>query len=140
MIPPKVEEPSGPTKEDIAKVIEEHKQQEARRLERSKEKDQDGKDGKTDDKDNQDPKKKAAVPIPLPIDVTGSSATPKHRQFVLHRGIFSMLEREARSREQGAKAKEVGKGLLPPCYDGWSPAKLSYLYRSSSSPERSILI
>jgi hypothetical protein len=43
-------------------------------------------------------------------DSTASANANKHRQFALHRGIFSMREREVRAKEQGAKAKEVGKG------------------------------
>jgi len=113
------ETPAGPSKEDIAKVIEEHRQREARRTEGS----QDKTDGlekddaaKAKEKGIPSDKSKSSSDRPSPIGIPDSStsgqATIKHRQFALHRGIFSMLEREAKAREQGAKAKEVGKGAF----------------------------
>ncbi|KAG7562570.1 hypothetical protein FFLO_02044 [Filobasidium floriforme] len=115
---PQPKTPAGPSKEDIAKVIEEHRQREARRTEDLK--------GKTDEAEKDDdakakekgipsdkPKSSSGGPPPIGIPDSSSSGpvAVKHRQFALHRGIFSMLEREAKAREQGAKAKEVGKGL-----------------------------
>lgn len=116
---PQPETPAGPSKEDIAKVIEEHRQREARRTEDPK--------GKTDEAEKDDdakakekgipsdkPKSSSneAPPIGIPDSSSSGPAAVKHRQFALHRGIFSMLEREAKAREQGAKAKEVGKGAF----------------------------
>jgi len=114
-------EPAGPSKEEIAKVVDEHREREARRAEKSKTKSDDGdeKDEKGDDKSKTSKTKdesESKIPSygPPPIvgipDSTASSTASKHRQFALHRGIFSMRERDVRAKEQGAKAKEVGKG------------------------------
>ncbi|KAH8079752.1 VPS4-associated protein 1 [Filobasidium floriforme] len=115
---PQPETPAGPSKEDIAKVIEEHRQREVRRTEESKNKTDDaGKDDDAKAKEKGIPSDKPksssneAPPIGIPDSSSSGPAAVKHRQFALHRGIFSMLEREAKGREQGAKAKEVGKGL-----------------------------
>lgn len=107
---------TGPSKEDIAKVIQEHKKKEADRADKAKQTEkQDAEEkGKGDSKDSEEskPKPASSPSPPSTIHIPESSApTPsKHRRFALHRGIFSMRERDVRSREHVAKAKEVGKG------------------------------
>jgi hypothetical protein len=97
-------------------VIEEHKQREARRAEKSKDTSKDDDDKEDKDKSNSSKTKQESESKVSPIvgipDSSASSTSGKHRQFALHRGIFSMRERDVRAKEQGAKAKEVGKGKI----------------------------
>jgi hypothetical protein len=113
LIPPAAASTPSPSAADIARVVEEHKAREARRLEKAKAKDDAG-DSKDEDKQknkSKDPASPAASTPPGTASPAPSSG-PQHRQFELHRSIFAMRQRELKTREQGAKAKEVGKGEL----------------------------
>jgi hypothetical protein len=69
-------------------------------------------------KDDKDTKgKESTVPAPAPIPVPVPTSTPptsaqvaSHRKFALHRQIFEMRRDDIKRKEQGVKAREVGKG------------------------------
>ncbi|KAJ9120872.1 hypothetical protein QFC22_002807 [Naganishia vaughanmartiniae] len=108
--------PSGPTAEEIAKVIKEHEEKEARRRKASAEKG--GKAGSDAVKGKEkDDVSKPSTPGKDSSPATGESTatlskatTGGHRRYALHRGIFTMRQRELRAREQGVQAKEKSKG------------------------------
>jgi hypothetical protein len=82
-------------------------------LEKAKAKDDAG-DSKDEDKQKNKSKDPASPAVSTPPGTASPapSSGPQHRQFELHRSIFAMRQRELKTREQGAKAKEVGKGEL----------------------------
>jgi hypothetical protein len=100
--PPAPPTPTGPSQEDIRKVIAEHKAREEKKASASK----------TDDKDKEKEKEKPSSPIPpsSPSPAPAPTATPSHRKFALHRQIFDMRREDIKRKEQGVKAREVGKG------------------------------
>jgi hypothetical protein len=102
--PPPAPTPSGPSQEEIKKVIADYKAREEKKGAKSDEKEKD-KD-KKEDKEKEKPK--PASPIP------SSPAPPSasHRKFALHRQIFEMRRDDIKRKEQGVKAREVGKGML----------------------------
>ncbi|WRT66825.1 uncharacterized protein IL334_003788 [Kwoniella shivajii] len=111
---------SGPSADDIKKVISDYQSREARKFskieEKDKDKDQEKKDEKGEidkikekDKDQDKPKSPEASTPSIPTASTPVS--PTHRKFALHRHIFEMRKNDIRKREQGIKAKEVSKGL-----------------------------
>jgi len=104
---------TGPTPEDIRKVVAEHQAKESRKskntdTEKDKDKDKD-KDKKKEDKES--PKPKPTSPALVPAIPT-SPPVASHRKFALHRQVFDMRKAEIKRREQGVKAKEVSKGEL----------------------------
>jgi hypothetical protein len=70
-------------------------------------------DEKEKDKDKKEDKEKE---IPKPTSPIPSSPAPtpaaSHRKFALHRQIFEMRRDDIKRKEQGVKAREVGKGML----------------------------
>lgn len=98
--------PSGPSAAEISKVIEEYKAKEAAKAAKEP-----GKDDKDKDKDAAEKKNTPSAPsTPNLPSVPAGSGTKKHKMYELHRSVFAMRVREHKQREQGAKAKEVGKG------------------------------
>jgi hypothetical protein len=63
-----------------------------------------------------------------------------HKKYALHRQIFEMRKMEMRRKEQGAKAKEVSKGLWErPTI--WTPGQSAHvLTRDAAGAEGSVLI
>jgi hypothetical protein len=99
--PPPAPTPSGPSQEEIKKVIADYKAREEKKGVKSDEKETDK--GKKEDKKEEIPK--PASPIP-------STPAASHRKFALHRQIFEMRRDDIRRKEQSVKAREVGKGML----------------------------
>ncbi|KAJ9116597.1 hypothetical protein QFC20_000530 [Naganishia adeliensis] len=106
--------PTGPSAEDIAKAVAEHKAKEERRLAKQKGKGEGEDKGKTKE-DSDKAKASPGIPSPIPSLPTAEnpSTPPKtgHRRYALHRALFTMRQRELRMREQGVQAKERGKVL-----------------------------
>ncbi|ORY23701.1 VPS4-associated protein 1 [Naematelia encephala] len=94
----------SPSAEDIKKVVSEYQARTATKSSDLKSKTED-KD-KDKDKDTASPTPKSPTPFP-----TATPSAPTHRKFALHRQIFEMRKADIRRKEQGAKAKEVSKGL-----------------------------
>lgn len=92
--------PSGPSQEEIKKVIADYKAREEKKGVKSDDKDKD----KKEDKEKEIPK--PASPIPS----TPAPPSASHRKFALHRQIFEMRRDDIKRKEQGVKAREVGKG------------------------------
>jgi hypothetical protein len=86
-------------------VIEEYKAREAKKSEKDK------KDDKGKGKDNVDDKETTPKPT-TPIPTSPAPAIASHRKFALHRQIFEMRRDDIRRKEQGVKAREVGKGMF----------------------------
>ncbi len=109
LIPASTPATASPSPAEIAKVVEEHKAREARKAEKAKaesvDKDKDKDKDKESVKDTKD-----ASPAPSTPAANTTPAGPSHRKYELHRSIFTMRQRELRQREQGVKAREVGKG------------------------------
>nr|XP_019043116.1 hypothetical protein I302_08827 [Kwoniella bestiolae CBS 10118]OCF22046.1 hypothetical protein I302_08827 [Kwoniella bestiolae CBS 10118] len=112
---------SGPSADDIKKVIADYHQREARKNtkdDKDKDKDKDKKDDKDKDKDKDEQEKEekkekpSSGPSPSTPSIPTSSTPqpPTHRKFQLHRHIFEMRKNELRRKEQGNKAKEVSRG------------------------------
>jgi len=91
--------PSGPSQEEIKKVIADYKAREEKKGAKSDDKDKD----KKEDKEKEIPK--PASPIPS----TPAPPSASHRKFALHRQIFEMRRDDIKRKEQGVKAREVGK-------------------------------
>ncbi|WVQ98435.1 hypothetical protein IAU59_005558 [Kwoniella sp. CBS 9459] len=117
---------AGPSADDIKKVISDYHTREARKAEKGKDKDKDknetdtGKDKDKDEKEEAKSDDKAAPSSSVPstpstpttsVPVSSTPPAPTHKKFALHRHIFEMRKHELRRKEQGAKAKEVSKGL-----------------------------
>ncbi|KAJ9121195.1 hypothetical protein QFC24_004869 [Naganishia onofrii] len=107
--------PSGPTAEDIAKVIKEHEEKEAAARKRKAGATADTKDGKKTGAENAVKEQEKDGSLSLKASSTPSKTTTmatggQHRRYALHRGIFMMRQRELRAREQGVQAKEKSKG------------------------------
>ncbi|KAK1924588.1 VPS4-associated protein 1 [Papiliotrema laurentii] len=105
---------TGPSAEDIQKVIADYHVREARKAEAAKGKNDEGKEEKNDAKDTKDPKKASDKGDTNPASPSAAPTSPAlatHRKFALHRQIFEMRQHEIRKKEQGVKAREVGKGL-----------------------------
>ena len=102
LIPSAPPAPSGPSAEDVKRVISEY---ESRKTIKD--------DSAKSDKDSKDKEKEKASATPpataSPIPVATPAAT--HRKFALHRQIFDMRRNEIKRKEMGMRAKEVGKGL-----------------------------
>jgi hypothetical protein len=97
--------PSGPSQEEIRKIVAEYKAREEKKSSKADEKDKDDDKDKKDDKEKE--KEKPTTPIPSsPSPVPAAS----HRKFALHRQIFEMRRDDIKRKEQGVKAREVGKG------------------------------
>lgn len=103
--PPPAPVPSGPSQEEIKKVIADYKAREEKKGVKSDDKEKD----KKDDKEKKEEIPKPASPIP---SSPGPASTTTHRKFALHRQIFEMRRDDIRRKEQGVKAREVGKGML----------------------------
>ncbi|BEJ00097.1 hypothetical protein CcaverHIS631_0411390 [Cutaneotrichosporon cavernicola] len=126
--------PSGPSADDIRKVVDEYRARETRRTETKAEKDD--KDDKDKDKEKKEKEsggllsylpslpgfgheekessspKSPRSPAPVtPVNVPSSPAPPAHRKFALHRAIFSSRQGELARKAQTARAKEVSKTL-----------------------------
>jgi hypothetical protein len=113
--------PSGPTAEDIAKVIKEHEEKEAAARKQKATGPADTTDGKKtgaenavkeQEKDGSLSLKASSTPskTTTTTTTTGMATGSQHRRYALHRGIFMMRQRELRAREQGVQAKEKSKG------------------------------
>jgi hypothetical protein len=101
--PPPAPTPSGPSQEEIKKVIADYKAREEKKGAKSDEKDND----KKEDKEKEIPKPTSPIPSsPAPTPAAS------HRKFALHRQIFEMRRDDIKRKEQGVKAREVGKGML----------------------------
>lgn len=119
MITPPTPAPSGPSQEDIKKVISDYKAREAKKGTGDKDK-----ETKVDDSREPPPEPlvksststpKPASPSPVSIPVSAAG----HRKFALHRQIFEMRQNEIKRKEMGVKAREVGKGesgFIPDTY------------------------
>jgi hypothetical protein len=70
-------------------------------------------DEKEKDKDRKEDKEKEILKPASPIPPS-PAPTPaaSHRKFALHRQIFEMRRDDIKRKEQGVKAREVGKGML----------------------------
>lgn len=117
--------PAGPSAADIAKVVDEHKAKEAAREAKAKAKAAGGDAADKDkDKDKLDASSEKAKETTtsrpttpslsgIPSPSSTAAAKGKHKMYALHRSMFAMRVREHKQREQGVKAKEVGKGESP---------------------------
>lgn len=104
---------TGPSPEDIKKVIADYHVREAKKAEAAKEKDKDNDKAKEADKgkdEKKDPKEKTTGPSVSP-SIPVASPPASHRKFALHRQVFDMRRNEMKRREQTVKAKEMGKGM-----------------------------
>lgn len=99
---------SGPSPEDIKKVIADYHVREAKKAEAAKEQ---GKEDEKEKEGSKDAKDQKVVEIPSSPSIPVTSPPASHRKFALHRQIFDMRKSELRRRDQGNKAREVGKGL-----------------------------
>jgi hypothetical protein len=106
--PPAPTPPAGPSQEDIRKVIAEHKAREDKKEKGDKERDKEKEKPAS-------PKPNSAVPTPAPAPAPAAS----HRKFALHRQIFDMRRDDIKRKEQGVKAREVGKGEFWDRCDIW---------------------
>jgi hypothetical protein len=97
--------PSGPSQEEIQKVIADYKAREEKKGAKPDEKEKDK--NKKEDKEKEIPK--PASPIP---SSPGPAPAASHGKFALHRQIFEMRRDDIKRKEQGVKAREVGKGRL----------------------------
>ncbi|OCF44735.1 hypothetical protein I317_01425 [Kwoniella heveanensis CBS 569] len=115
-IAPSAAATTGPTADDIKKVISDYHSREARKANKDKDKDQ-SKDGDGEkDRDKDGAKKNlgspsTSTPSTPTVPVASTPPVPTHKKFALHRHIFEMRKTELRRKEQGAKAKEVSKGM-----------------------------
>lgn len=104
--------PPGPSQEDIRKVIADYKAREAKKGDKDKAKEVD--DGREPPLTTSASGSASASPKPTPASPPAASVPPapaqSHRKFALHRQIFDMRVQEIKRREQGVKAREVGKG------------------------------
>jgi hypothetical protein len=87
-------------------VIAEHKAREDKKEKGDKEK-----------KKPASPKPISPVPSPAPAPAPAPAAS--HRKFALHRQIFDMRRDDIKRKEQGVKAREVGKGEFWDRCDIW---------------------
>lgn len=74
------------------------------------------KEAKKADKGKEGEKEKEKADSPKPTSIPASPASPPpatHRKFALHRQVFEMRQSEIKRKEQGVKAREVGKGAPP---------------------------
>jgi hypothetical protein len=97
-----------------ARKAVEAKESEKSDKEKDKDKAKDEKDketGKGDDKDKDKAKDSPVPTSPSTPSIPVASAVPSHRKFALHRQIYDMRKNEIKRKEQGVKAREVGKGL-----------------------------
>lgn len=101
--------PSGPSQDEIRKIVAEYKAKEEKKSksdDKDKDKDKD-KEKDKEDQDKEEKKSKPTVPAPAP---TPTAIAAVHRKFALHRQIFDMRRDDIKRKEQGVKAREVGKG------------------------------
>ena len=112
LINPPTPTPTGPSQEDIRKVIADYKAREAKKATSDKEKEKE----KPDDSREPPPEPlvKSTSPKPISTPPAGSTSTPApgsgHRKYALHRQIFEMRQNDIKRKEMGMKAREVGKG------------------------------
>ena len=115
---------TGPSAEDVKKVVADYHVREARKAieakesgktdKDSKDKDNKAKDDKEKEKDKdkeQDEDKSKDSPAPTIPSIPIAAPAPSHRRFALHRQMYDMRKNEIKRKEQGVKAREVGKGL-----------------------------
>ncbi|ODN72677.1 hypothetical protein L202_08116 [Cryptococcus amylolentus CBS 6039] len=96
---------SAPSAEDIRKVVADYHARDSRKKEASAKPDE-------KEKDPKDAKSPSPAPSPAPTVPTSTPpAQPTHRKFALHGKMFEIRKQEMRRREQGVKAREVGRGL-----------------------------
>lgn len=111
--PSSIPAPSGPSQDEIRKIVAEYKAKEEKKS-KSDDKDKDKEKDKEKDKGDQDKeekKSKPTIPVPAPAPVPAPTAIAAvHRKFALHRQIFDMRRDDIKRKEQGVKAREVGKG------------------------------
>ncbi|RXK36048.1 hypothetical protein M231_06696 [Tremella mesenterica] len=103
---------SGPSDEDIKKVIADHHAREERKklaqkdgqpkVKDEKEKGKEGKDSKGEEKKSS---RQSSPPLSIP-----NSNPPTHKKYTLHRHIFDMRRAEVKKRALGQQAKEMTKG------------------------------
>ena len=117
--PSPVPEPPGPSQDEIRKIVAEYKAKEEKRS-KSDDKDKD-KEKDKEDQDKEEKKSKPTVPVPAPAP-TPTAVAAVHRKFALHRQIFDMRRDDIKRKEQGVKAREVGKGASFSFF-GWANAK-----------------
>jgi hypothetical protein len=112
---PAIPEPTvtGPSASDIAKVVEEHKAREERKQAKEKSKDDQSNEKGKDTLAKKDGEKGNASPANV-VKQSDSPSTPAkgHRRYELHRALFTMRQRELRTREQAVHAKERSKGAF----------------------------
>lgn len=91
-----------------------YKAREAKKTEKAAATEGNDKDSK--DKDKEAKSASSPGPAVAPISVPGTppaAANPQtHKKYALHRQIFEMRKMELKRKEQGVKAKEVGRGEL----------------------------
>jgi len=120
--PASIPAPPGPSQDEIRKIVAEYKAKE----EKKSKSDAEDKDKEKDkeDKDKEKEKSKPTVPAPAPAPAAAAVAAV-HRKFALHRQIFDMRRDDIKRKEQGVKAREVGKGASFSFYVGvcWANAK-----------------
>lgn len=116
LINPPAPTPSGPSAEDIRKVISDYKSRESKKAEgdKGKEKEKE-KEVKVDDSLEPPPEPLVKSPSPKPqptssTHVPVAAPAPSHKKYALHRQIFDMRRDEIKRKEMGVKAREVGKG------------------------------
>nr|XP_019013219.1 uncharacterized protein I206_01284 [Kwoniella pini CBS 10737]OCF52000.1 hypothetical protein I206_01284 [Kwoniella pini CBS 10737] len=108
---------SGPSAEDLKKVISEYQSREARKLDKDKVKKDEKDTDKDKEKENENDKINSSTSIPSTQSIPTSTVqppipAPTHKKYALHRHIFEMRKNELKRKEQGNKAKEVSRGEL----------------------------
>jgi len=103
--PASIPAPSGPSQDEIRKIVAEYKAKEEKKSKSDAEDKEKEKD--KEDKDKEKEKSKPTVPVPAPAPAAVAAV---HRKFALHRQIFDMRRDVIKRKEQGMKAREVGKG------------------------------
>ena len=102
--------PSGPSEDEIKKVISDYHAKEAKKKDSAGE---DKKGGKEEEKEKEkEGGRKASPPLSIPGIPPAGSPGPAagHKKYALHRQIFDMRRAEIKRKEQGVKAREVGRG------------------------------
>ncbi|ORX39579.1 VPS4-associated protein 1 [Kockovaella imperatae] len=114
---------SGPSPEDIRKVIADYHAREAKKASPTEKDAKESPQGSKNDTEGKDKSKSVnpgaekspahSVDLSNMSNLPVSTASPPstHRKYALHRQIFDMRRAEIKRKEQGVKAKEVSKGL-----------------------------
>ncbi|WVQ77911.1 hypothetical protein IAR50_007617 [Cryptococcus sp. DSM 104548] len=94
---------STPSAEDIRKVVADYNAREAKKKQSSTKADETEKGTKEAKPDAPSPASSVPTSTPPP--------RPTHKKYALHGKMFDIRKQELRRREQGVKAREVGRGL-----------------------------